>query len=395
MLIGVDQQFELRSIHCVHVRAPGPGYWRGYAGDDAADLRRFYFQPGWRTVYSNVVESALVRIELSTGEVGWGESTAPIAPEVVVTITNGMLAELTVGRAMKSPMALMDFLYDAQRCRGYTGGYYQDAIAGLDIALHDALAKRAGIPLSRALSPMPRDKLPCYLSGARATDRAGRVRVLREWANGGGTAAKLFLRGALEDDLDEYQCLRDSVPEIDWWAVDALWTYDTVDVAQRAKAAFTQAGARWLECPMLPEDLDGYGTLVAFPGLPIALGEHFRQYRQLEPWFESAAMNVVQPDLGRTGFVEAMRILKAAQAYGVAITPHMGSSFDLMHAATFHFAACADVDLPCEFQASLAGRLGDAVRSDWQLSAGAFVVPETPGLGVVVDEVALQRFVVA
>ena len=146
---------------------------------------------------------------------------------------------------------------------------------------------------------------------------------------------------------------------------------------------------------MLPEDLEGHVALAASAGAPIALGEHFRLHRQVAPWLASGALDVVQPDVGRTGFVEGMRILAAARAARLAMTPHMGSAFDVMQAATLHLAACCDAHLPCEFQAGLAGRLGGAVRSDWSVSNGAFVVPDTPGLGVTVDETALQPYVVA
>jgi len=394
MMNAIDTRFTLRGIRSVRVRVPGPDYWRGYAEASARDSRRFFFQPGWRTAYPREVESALLRVELAHGELGWGESTTPIAPEVVVTIANGLLADLTVGREFASPAALVDLLYDAQRCRGYVGGYYQDAIAALDIALHDALAKRAGLPLARALTPKPRASVACYLSGARAADRDGRIEALRQWAATGSSAAKLFLRGDLAGDLEEYSALRAAVPQIVWWAVDALWTYDTAEIARHAKREFGAGAARWLECPMLPEDLDGHAALAALPGAPIALGEHFRLHRQVEPWLAQRAVDVIQPDVGRTGFVEGMRILEAARTCGVSMTPHMGASLDVMHAATLHLAACCGADLPCEFQAGLAGRMGHAVRSEWRVAGGAFALPDAPGLGVTVDEAALQALVV-
>ena len=66
-----------------------------------------------------------------------------------------------------------------------------------------------------------------------------------------------------------------------------------------------------------------------------------------------------------------------------------------MHAATLNFAAAwADADLPCEFQAGLAHRLGPALRTGWQLGPRGFEAPDEPGLGIRVDEQALQAHVV-
>ena len=89
------------------------------------------------------------------------------------------------------------------------------------------------------------------------------------------------------------------------------------------------------------------------------------------------------------------RMLAAAQAAGVTLTPHMGGALDIMQAATLHFAAALARDLPCEYQQGLANRIPGALRSHWQLRPGGFSVPEAPGLGVDVDEDALQQFVVS
>jgi len=394
--MDIDTAFTIADLRGVTVRAPGPDYWRGYGSDSAgAASARFQFTPPWRTVYARAVESALVRVRLADGSVGWGEATCPIAPEVVTLLLNGFVAEIVRDRAFDSVDALVDLLYDAQRCRGYQAGHLQDAAAALDIALHDALARRARLPLRQVLSAQARHTLPCYLSGARAATRAERIALLHQWAEGGSTAVKLFLRGRLDEDLEELAALSDAVPQIGWWAVDALWSYDDAATAARAREGFAALGARWLECPMLPEDLPGHRGLQQAPGCPIALGEHFRTELQVRDWVASGALQVLQPDIGRTGFVMGRRMRQAAQARGIAVTPHMGSSLDVMHAATLNFAAAwADAELPCEFQAGLAHRLGTALRTGWQLGPHGFEAPDEPGLGVRVDEQALQAHVV-
>jgi len=391
-----DMSFTIADIDSVHVRAPGPDYWRGFLASDSSESRprRFQFSPPWRTVYAREVESALVRVRLADGSVGWGEATCPIAPEVICTLVRGFVADVVEGRAFASVAALVDALYDAQRCRGYLAGHYQDAVAALDIALHDALARRARCPVSALFTNRAPAALPCYLSGARAPTRPERIELLREWHARGSRAVKLFLRGVLDADLEEFAALRDAVPEIDWWAVDALWTYDQPATAARAKEAFGTHGAQWLECPMLPEDLAGHAALQRLPGTRIALGEHFRTELQVDSWLEAHAVDVLQPDIGRTGFVIGGRIAAAAAARGIAVTPHMGGALDVMQAATLHFAVAHPSTLPCEYQQGLAARMGTAIRSRWTLGPQGFVPPTIPGLGVDVDEAALEAFIV-
>jgi L-alanine-DL-glutamate epimerase-like enolase superfamily enzyme len=392
-----DMAFRIRDVRSVRVRVPGPDYWRGFLKQDpeARPAGRFQFSPPWRTVYAREVESALVRVQLVDGTVGWGEATCPIAPEVICTLVNGFVAELVQDQPFSSPEAMVDMLYDAQRCRGYLAGHYQDAVAALDIALHDALARRAGCPVSGLFAAETKAVLPCYLSGARAPTRKERIALLQQWSDEATSAVKIFLRGELEADLEEFEALQDAVPSLAWWAADALWTFDEIVVATRARQALGALSARWLECPMLPEDLPGHEALRDAPGAPIALGEHFRTALQVEPWLKSGAVQVLQPDVGRTGFVMGRRMLEMSRNFGVAVTPHMGGALDIMQAATLHFAAAADFDIPCEFQAGLAHRIPTALRSDWKLGRGGFRTPGTAGLGVNVHEDALQEFVVA
>jgi len=390
-----DMAFRIREVRSARVRVPGPDYWRGFLKQDAnaRPAGRFQFSPPWRTVYAREVESALVRVELADGTVGWGEATCPIAPEVICTLVNGFVAELVEDQPFASPAAMVDLLYDAQRCRGYLAGHYQDAVAALDIALHDALARRAGCPVSALFSLEAKAVLPCYLSGARAPTREERIALLQQWSGEATSAVKIFLRGALDADLEEFAALRSAVPSLTWWAADALWTFEELAVATRARQAFGDLSASWLECPMLPEDLAGHVALRDAPGAPIALGEHLRTALQADPWIDAGVVQVLQPDIGRTGFVMGRRMLEKARERGIAVTPHMGGALDVMQAATLHFAAAAGFDLPCEFQAGLAGRIPTALRSEWKPGRGGFQVPATHGLGVDVDEDALQEFV--
>lgn len=392
-----DLGFCIASVRSVRVRVPGPDYWRGFLKDDSAagPGQRFRFSPPWRTVYAHEVETPLVRVQFSDGTVGWGESTCPIAPEVVCTLANGFVAQLVQGRSFARPEALVDFLYDAQRCRGYLAGHAQDAAAALDMAVHDALARRNRCPLSQLLSAHPNALVPCYLSGARAATREQRIALLQQWAQEGSQAVKIFQRGALDEDLDEFAALQQGAGAINWWAADALWSYAEPSVAARARQSFGALGARWLECPMLPEDLAGHVKLRDAGGTVIALGEHFRTALQVHEWLHAGALQILQPDIGRTGFVMGRRMLAAAREAGVAVTPHMGGALDIMQAATLHFAAALAPELPCEYQQGLANRIPGALRSHWRLRPGGFVVPDLPGIGVDVDEDALQQFVVS
>ncbi len=393
-----DTEFEIAELAAYHLSlSDQPGYWEDYRGGGGSSRKphRWEFRQGWQTVYPATVETVLVRVTFADGSIGWGEPNTPIGPEVVALISEQLLAPMVTGRTFDAPATLWDFLYDAQRGRGYAAGYYLDALAALDIAVWDALGCRAGVPVASLLTETPRQRLPVYLSGLRQATLEARVEALHSWLDSGLTGIKIFVDGDLDAATRELEALQHAGGDgVEQWMVDTLWMCRGDD-GRRAKALFGDLGARWLECPLQPEDLQGHRALSQQPGAPIALGEHFRTHYQTQEWFETpAALDVYQPDIGRTGLSDGLRQIAQARDAGVPSTPHMGSGLHVFQAATLHFAtACGDECLQ-EYQAGLAER-GDLVgRTDWRYSDGGFDLPDTPGLGVHIDEEALTRYTV-
>lgn len=379
-----DTSFSVRSVEAFHIVLGGRGYWEGFLEGDRS-RSRFMMRDGWRTAYPSAVEGLFLRVTLADGTAGWGEPNAPIGPEITGRIATDLIAPLLHGRSFAGPTAMWDFLYDTERGRGHGSGFYLDAIAGIDLAVWDALARRADLPLAALLAATPRNTIPVYLSGLRQGSRDERIEAARRRAGEGVSGVKLFLDGDLAAGADELDALQASVPEIERWMVDVLWSFETVDVAAEAKAAYGARGAVWLECPLPPEDLAGHVALSRRPGAPVALGESFHTRFESDPWLAEGAIQVFQPDVGRTGISDGLRQLRRARDAGIPVTPHMGSGLDLFQAATLGFAAaCGDEHLQ-EFQAGLAGRLGDAVDSAWRVVDGAFALPDRPGVGVEID----------
>ncbi|MEE3216525.1 MAG: enolase C-terminal domain-like protein, partial [Pseudomonadota bacterium] len=238
----------------------------------------------------------------------------------------------------------------------------------------------------------PRQRLPVYLSGLRQATRKDRVETLKKWLDSGLTGVKIFLNGDVDEGCEELAALQSAAPETEQWMADTLWMCDP-DGARRAKTQLADQGVRFLECPLQPEDLRGHRELVAAPGVAIALGEHFRTHYQTEVWFESPrGLDIFQLDVGRTGLSDGLRQIEQATSAGVASTPHMGNGLAVFQAATLHFAAACDGQYLQEYQAGLAERGASIGSTDWQYDEGAFVVPDTPGLGIQIDEEAVSRY---
>lgn len=384
-----DMSFAIASVDAFHLVASAHTYWREQRAENRVAADRFVLKPGWRTVYATRVETALVRVTLEDGSVGWGEATEPICPEVVCRLAVGLLAPVLGRRTFPDPPALWEAGYDLNRGRGHLSGYHTLALAALDVAVWDALGRRAGAPVAALLSEAPAPSLPVYLSGLRRASVAERVELARSVVGEGWAGAKIFVDADTEATLREVDALRNGVPG-DWRLMaDALWSYEDAAEAAAARAALGERTVAWFECPLPPEDLGGHIALRARDGSPVALGEHFFTRHQSVPWFEAGALDVFQPDICRTGFSDGLRQTAAARRHGIAVTPHMGSGSPVVQAAALTFASAVAADAPVEFQRDLASVGEGAFASAWCLSGGRFTLPDTPGLGVEVDAEAL------
>ena len=108
---------------------------------------------------------------------------------------------------------------------------------------------------------------------------------------------------------------------------------------------------------------------------------------------EQGQIDIIQPDLSRCGgFTEFRRIVNEAERAAVDICPHAWLT-DLLTAASLHANACLKRSLFLEYNVSASPMLRDIIRNPISLEKdGTLAVPEGPGLGVEIDEEAVNRY---
>ena len=126
--------------------------------------------------------ATLVEVCSDDGQVGLGECVAHWGPQVTATIVDTLLAPLLLGRDPRDVEGLWDKMFGQLRRRGHSRGFSLEAISGVDIALHDLLARAGGLPLYKYLAGHGRDRVACYASAVyiadieeRVADAAGQV----------------------------------------------------------------------------------------------------------------------------------------------------------------------------------------------------------------------------
>jgi L-alanine-DL-glutamate epimerase-like enolase superfamily enzyme len=128
----------------------------------------------------------------------------------------------------------------------------------------------------------------------------------------------------VQQNLDLVRTVRESVgEEIDVMA-DAYMGW-TLDYAKRMLPLLEPFHLRWLEEPVIPDDIQGYAELKSCGRVPIAGGEHEFTLYGFRELLAAHALDYIQFDTNRVGgFTQARKIAALAEAYSVPVVPHAG-----------------------------------------------------------------------
>lgn len=345
-------------------------------------------------IYSINAETVFVKVTTDDGVEGWGEILAPTHPEIVATIIKHHLAPLVLGENPMQNQYLWDKMLDTLRERGYTGGYLIDAMAGLDIALWDIKGKSLGQPVYMLLGGRYRDKLKCYYTGVPGNDHEERMENAARLREEGFNALKVH---AADQDMSAYmdllQALRSAydVNELDlMFDAHGKCTHTEAYTIGRSLG---EINALFFEAPLTFEDREGHSRLARAIDTAVAVGEPLRTIYAFKDWIVSGAAEVVQPDMGRNGITEMMRIAHLAEAHHVAFTPHLSVHQGIGHAASIHVSAAIPNFLIYEYQPNALKASSPYLHTSFCLEQGQLTVPNVPGLGVEVDEKAMNKVV--
>jgi D-galactarolactone cycloisomerase len=163
--------------------------------------------------------------------------------------------------------------------------------------------------------------------------------------------------------------------------VDALWRLTPKSALELAPELESRS-VLWLEAPLAPESAREHGDLATAIRTPLAIGESYRTLFELAPFMDAHAMRIVQPDLGRTGITEGLRIARAAEALGLEVIPHISIALGPQIAAAIHFAASIPNCPLLEYNPNVLSVANTRLSDPISLDGAAYKVPNGPGLGV-------------
>jgi mandelate racemase len=276
-----------------------------------------------RTASGVITESPLVLVDVATdaGVTGHGllftYTTAALRP-VADLVHN--LAPLVQGQPL-APAEVFDQLSAKCRLLG-TQGLVGMAIAGIDMALWDAQARRHGVSLARLLGGIEK---PIRVYGAVGYDGPdGAARTAAAWKARGVHAVKAKIGYPdVRTDVDVLRAIRDAAgPDVAIMAdYNQSLTPSEAVVRLRALAPLDPA---WIEEPTLAHDFTGHAFIRRETTIPIQCGENWWGPLDLRHAIDAGAADFVMPEAMKIGGVTGWRRAAAlAEAAGLPISSHL------------------------------------------------------------------------
>lgn len=324
-----------------------------------------------------------VRIRDSDGAEGVGYTfTVGRNGAAIDTILDRELPEITDGEEADEIERLWHKAWWALHYGG-RGGPTVLAISAFDMALWDLKAKRANLPLWKALGGFD-SKVPCYAGGIDLDLPLDKLlRQTDDNLGKGFRAIKMKVgRANLFEDVERVKAMREHLGAGFPLMVDANMKW-SVDGAIRAARALQPFDLTWLEEPTIPDDPAGHARIVREGGLPIAAGENLRTLWEFKLYVAGGAVTYPEPDVTNCGGVTPfMKIAHLAEAFNLPVTSHGA------HDVTVHLlAACPNRSYLEAHGFGLERYIAEPLK----IQDGFALAPDRPGHGIAFDWSGLDK----
>jgi galactonate dehydratase len=351
----------------------------------------------------------VVKVETDMGLYGLGESGLSGRELAVIGALNHFRPFL-IGQDPLQRGRIWQELYRSQYFEG--GRVLLAAQSAIDIALHDIAGKALGVPVYQLLGGKQRDVIPCFATAAGATGEHMLENVKLLWSHGWRVIRAMPLLPAPPEPPDIFEP-RESIPYTAHWLIKAREAIGSeltlgIDYHHRLSIAETASFCQrlpsgtldFLEEPIRDEAPEAYAALRKLTNVPFAVGEEFSSKWQFLPYIERHLTDFARIDICNVGgFTEAMKVAGWAEAHYIDLMPHNPLG-PICTAATIHLAAAVPNFAWLEVRVTQTENLyyGQSGVNDAdllfpvqpRLVGNSFPVPETPGLGVELDEQLAQ-----
>lgn len=332
------------------------------------------------------VDRMLVRVESSTGAVGWGEMLVALkSPRVTRAVIRDVIAPELDGVSIENAGKVLSSLY-------YPYVRLDPFLGAVDTAIWDLRGKQYGASVSDLLGGRKRDAIEvAFCLGILEPDDAAAHAVEAHAA--GFDRLKTKAGPDWAGDVERLTAMHEAVDGALSFRLDPNqgWTMpETIRALSRLEARGILL--EYVEQPLPTETYGSYAALRSRTHTPIGVNEDTYFRGNLEALLRRDAIDAAVIDLVPAGGLEAARQqAQTAGVHGVSVSHHSGFDLGIKTAAVLHLAASTpEIDLPPD--SVYYGWADYLLETPFELDDGSYPVPKAPGLGVSVDETKLDRY---
>ncbi len=326
----------------------------------------------------------LVLIDIQTEEGVTGCSYVfcytPIALQAVTQLLINL--EAVIKGEPLAPLAIEQKLQRLFRLLG-SQGLTGIALAGLDMALWDALAKANDLPLVRMLGGAP-TPIPAYNSCGLGIIGPEKAAIeAQELVEPGFEAIKVRLGyPELETDVAVVRAIKKVIGSQRLLMSDYNQSL-SVPEARRRGSLLDNEGLYWIEEPVSADDYAGHASVSREIKTPVQMGENWWGPHDMDKSIQAGASDFVMVDVEKIGGVTGwLRAAALAEAANLPISSHLFpeiSSHLMAVSPTRHWLEYVDWANPI-------------LQEPVKIEAGKVIISEKPGIGIAWNEVGVQRY---
>ncbi len=273
-------------------------------------------------------EWLICEIETDDGIIGIGN--AALAPQLIKKTIDTYLTPLVIGEDPFDYSYIWEKMYRRTHAWGRRG-LGMVAISAIDIALWDIMGKITNKPVFKLLGGRTKEKIPVYASKLYSQPIKDLQKEAESYVKQGFKMFKMRFGWGPKDGPDGMKKnieLAEAVREVIGYDTDLMmecymgWN---LDYAKRMIPRLVKFNPRWLEEPVIADDIHGYAELNNMNAIPISGGEHEFNLFGFKQLLDIKAVSYIQYDNNRVGgFTIANKINALAEAYQVPVIPHAG-----------------------------------------------------------------------
>tara|TARA_B100000029_G_scaffold516824_2_gene635406 strand:- start:11324 stop:12475 length:1152 start_codon:yes stop_codon:yes gene_type:complete len=337
----------------------------------------------------------VIKIRTDSGISGLGQTACWGYPEAVHQIVN-RFKDYLIGQ---NPLRIEHHWQYLYRMSPFRGSTLSGAISAIDIALWDIKGKYLDVPVWELLGGNCRDKIRLHLLSGGDTPES-MYDSAQKAASQGFTALKFdpLPSGYQDMSLDRMtRTARDLVAAArdgggqDMDLIVELHRKLTPLTAMPLASALTEFNIFFIEDPIQIDSIMAQGEISRRLGIPVGNGERLNTIWEFQELLAQGGPQYVRPDVALAGgLTHCKKIAAIAEAHHCAVVTHNFLT-PLITSASIHLDASIPNFVTQEYSLGDESESNAVFRTDLKRNGGYIPLPQSSGLGVILDDEKLEK----